>query len=426
MTRLAGGFLAIMLCASPAAGQTLRDRISELFTFGTCGRPLCLDGSVNAANGHGNHFIPDVIAGNAAVIGFITDAIGTSASSFPLSASSSGVTWRFVGGLPVKTAESMGPVFAERAHTLGRGRLLVSGHLGGVSYKSLRGTPLSGVVLNFTHQDVGTPGLGDPVLENDHLEVRLDLGVDLLISSVAATWGLTDNLDVSIAIPVVRTSVQGRSHGEIFPFGSTAVHFFTGTPENPGLSASAATFGSATGVGDIALRAKVNLRSNDRLSIGVLGDARLPTGSEDNLLGSGHLALRALGLASSRWGAFTAHANLGYLLRSGSNHRDAVLAAGGFDHVLSPWATLSVEVLSEWEVGGTAHDLPGTVTYQFPFKRTIEPTNIPNRSDDTAHGAIGLKFRTNGPTIVTNALVPLVRGGLQPNIVWGLGLDFSF
>src|SRR6185503_5117308 len=55
--------------------QTLRSKFVDLFSFGTCGRPLCLDGSINAQNGHGDHFITSAVAGNAAIFSFIPDAV---------------------------------------------------------------------------------------------------------------------------------------------------------------------------------------------------------------------------------------------------------------------------------------------------------------------------------------------------------------
>ena len=47
-------------------------------------------------------------------------------------------------------------------------------------------------------------------------------------------------------------------------------------------------------------------------------------------------------------------------------------------------------------------------------------TNIVN-------GSFGFKFAaTNGFTIVTNALVPLNRGGLRANVTYTTGVEFSF
>jgi hypothetical protein len=149
------------------AAQGMRDRIRELFSFGECGRPLCLDNSINATNGHGDHFLPDVIANNGAILGFLTDAIAASAANLPLSASASGATFRFVGGLPVRTSTSLGPIFGERAQTLGRGRFVVGANMSGLNFTSLRGVPLNQIILNFSHDDVPPTGLGQPLREND-------------------------------------------------------------------------------------------------------------------------------------------------------------------------------------------------------------------------------------------------------------------
>ena len=432
ISRLLAPLLFLGLAAGRLPAQDhrhLRDRIPELFSFGSCGQPLCLDGSVSAANGHGDHFLPGVASANASIIGFLTDAIAVNASNLPLSASSSGQTFRFEGGLPVKTSGSLGPIFAERAQTLGRGRLVVGANLSGVELTSLRGVPMDKLVLNFTHADVpgvGRPGLGDPEKENDIIQVRLQMYVNLLVSTFFATYGVSDRLDLSVAVPLVHTSLQGRSQAQIFPFGPTAVHFFTGTALDPGLSASAATFGSATGIGDIALRAKGSLRSAERFRVAVMADARLPTGSEADLTGSGHLALRGLAILSGRFGDVSPHLNLGYLLRGGSGRTDAFLVTAGFDHPLSGWTTLAADVLSEWQTGAGGLQLPGTVTLLYPFVRTVEPTNIPEMKDHRVVGSFGFKFRTpGGPLVVTNALVPLRRGGLQSSLVWTVGLDLS-
>ena len=88
----------------------LRTRIQEeLFTFGDCGEPLCLD----LSNVHGQHFLPSLAEGNDVVISFIADAIGNATLSVPLSATSSGATFSFEGGLPVRTSTSAGPMYGD-------------------------------------------------------------------------------------------------------------------------------------------------------------------------------------------------------------------------------------------------------------------------------------------------------------------------
>ena len=409
--------------STPSAG--LRDRIRELFSFGECGRPLCLDNSVNATNGHGNHFVPDIIANNGAIIEFLTDAIAASVANLPLSATTSGATFRFVGGLPVRTSSALGPIFGERAQTLGKGRFVVGANMTGLNFSSLRGVPLNQITLNFSHDDVPPEGLGQPLRENDVLQVRLDLNLNVLVTTFFTTWGITDRVDVGLAVPMVHTSMTGRSAGQFFPFGISTSHFFAGDSANPVLTASAATFGSATGVGDIVLRTKWSVRSTEDAGVAVMADARLPTGSDEDLTGSGHFSLRGLLLASARFGDFSPHLNLGYAIRGGRN--DAVLASTGFDQPLSDWATLAADVLTEWQIGESSLTLPNVVTITYPVERTVTPTNIPNMKDHRVYGSFGMKFRTpGGPIVVANALMPMRRGGLESRFIWTLGIDGNF
>jgi len=78
-------------------------------------------------------------------------------SNTPVGSTSSGVTYQFVGGLPVKTATSGGPIFGERAQTLGKGRFFVGANVSAMHFERLRGVRMDDVEFNFTHQD--TPPL---------------------------------------------------------------------------------------------------------------------------------------------------------------------------------------------------------------------------------------------------------------------------
>jgi hypothetical protein len=426
--RRRGVLALVLLIVFPpvASAQSLREKVQDLFKFGDCGQVLCLDTTL-VGSVHGSHFIPDAQNSSFAVVSFLSDAVALAASSTPLGSTSSGVTFRIVGGVPVQNSNSLGPVFGERGPTLGRGRFLMGANITGSRFKTLRGVPIDNLHLTFTHQDIGNPGLGDPAFENDVINMRMSLYVDLLVSSFFATYGLTDHIDVGVAVPLVYTSIRGRSTAVIVPFDANQVlHFFGGTSANPILRASSATFGSATGIGDIASRIKINFSRADALSFAILGDLRFATGDEANLLGAGHTSFRGLAVFSSQFGTFSPHLNLGYLYRGTDLGNDAFLANAGFDQALNPWATIAGEVLSEWEVGNDKHKLKQSVDYLYPYARTVDITDIPNKRDNRMNASLGFKFRTGGPTIVTNALFPVLRGGLQPNIVWTTGLEFNF
>jgi hypothetical protein len=424
--------------------QGLREQISSLFIFGPGQDPLFLGGSADPNNPrsvqvHGEHFVPAASAANASLISFITEAIGGNVANVPISATTSGETFRFEGGVPVKTSTSAGPVFAERAQTLGRGRLLAGINRTSFHFETVRGVDLQNIQLTFTHQNVNFPGcdslfggpcseMGIPSFENDIMPFRLSLDIDVHVTSLYVTYGVFDRLDVGLVVPLVSTDLRGQSEAQIIPFGGDSVfHFFGGTPTQPILSASRTTSGSSFGLGDAALRVKLNLRQTPRASVALLADTRFPTGSEDDLLGSGHLAARGLAIISSRFGAFSPHVNAGYLYRAGARRNDAVLGTVGFDQLLAEPVTLAVDLLSELQVGDSKLTLPQPVEYDFPFRRSISPTTIPNMRDDIFDGSLGFKFTTGwGLTVITNALFPLNRGGLRPGVSYTVGVEYTF
>jgi hypothetical protein len=434
----------ILLGAPPLHAQHLRDRLSDLFIFGTGGTPLVLGGTSDPDNPesiriHGSHFVPAAVASNGTVISFLTNSIGSNVANVPVGATSGGSTFSFQGGVPTRTSTSAGPIFGERAQTLGRGRVLAGLARTGVHFKTLRGVDLDHIRFTFTHANSDFPGcdsiaagdcslLGIPTLENETIDLNLALDVRLTVTSFLLTYGLTDRVDVGVALPVVSISLDGTSNAQINPFGPPpAVHFFGGTPDAPVLTASRTIDGSTTGLGDVDGRVKVNLRRGEPLSVAILGGVRFPTGSESNLLGSGSFAVRGLAILSAHFGAFSPHANVGYLYRGGEFENDAVLATLGFDHLLAPWATLAVDVISQLQVGDSPLQVPGPVEIESPYHRTITPTVIPDTRDDLVDGSLGIKLTAApGLTVVGNGEWSLNRGGLRPDVIWTAGLEYNF
>ena len=426
---------AVALAIAPAAGaQTtaqssgkLKDLMPRLFSFGDCGEPLCLAGSANADNGHGSHFIGSAVGTNATIINFRTEAVGTGLSNIPISAANSGVTFSFEGGRPVRTATSAGPVFGERAQTLGRNRFLLGANVTGLNYTTLRGRPLRDLNFTFTHQNVLDPDLGDPDYENETIDVNLSMDLNLIVSTVYMTWGMFDNVDVSVAVPWVYTSLRATSVGQINPFGPNGPHYFGGDQTDPVLRAVATADGSASGIGDVAARLKLNLSRTPKFGLSVLADGRFATGDEENLLGAGHSSVRGMMIASTQMGTFAPHLNAGYVARSGEFGSDGFLATVGFDQLVSPWATLAADLITETPVGNNAPPLPSTVTYDVPYRRTVETTDIPNTRDRYASLSVGMKFTTaNGVQLLTNVIAPLQRAGLQSDAIWTFGLEKAF
>src|SRR5688572_27837945 len=100
--------ILVLAATSPAGAQTLRDKVAELFIFGSGTNPLHLGGTADPNNpagiqSHGDHFIPASVAQNGSIINFLTVAAGQSVANVPIGSSSSGETFRFEGGAPVRT-----------------------------------------------------------------------------------------------------------------------------------------------------------------------------------------------------------------------------------------------------------------------------------------------------------------------------------
>src|SRR6476469_4376503 len=261
-------FMLAAAAAAPLRAQGLEARLRDLFIFGTGGDVLVLGGSAADANPqiqvHGMHFVPSAVAGNATIISFLTNSISTNVTNIPFSASSGGQTFRFEGATPVATSISAGPIYAERAPTMGRGRLFVGLARSGLHYKTLCGVPLDDIKFTFTHANVDFPGCdaifggdctvyGIPTFENETIDFSLDLDVDVNVTALQLTYGITDRIDFGVVVPFVSTELRGTSNAEIIPFGNNGPppHFSSATETNPVFTASRFPEGSASGLGAV-------------------------------------------------------------------------------------------------------------------------------------------------------------------------------
>src|SRR5262245_61849345 len=295
----------LLTLSSVADAQGLRDKISQLFIFGSGSDPLFLAGCADPNNpaairAHGAHFVPSAVSENGSLIAFITTAIGGNVANAPIGSTSGGETFRFEGGAPIKTSTSSGSIFAERGQTLGRGRAVGGIGLTTSHLSSLRGVDLHNIDGFFTHQNVDFPGcdttqaglscklMGVPALENDVMQFKLDLDLNVRVTTLYATVGLTDFIDLGFVLPVVSTSMTGQSAAQVIPFGGpTAAHFFAGTPSSPVLTGTRSVDGSSAGLGDMAARTKINILNPTRTSVAVLGWGRVGGGEGIGVLGYG-------------------------------------------------------------------------------------------------------------------------------------------
>jgi hypothetical protein len=171
---------------------------------------------------------------------------------------------------------------------------------------------------------------------------------------------------------------------------------------------------------------KANLYQNQSVAFGLFGDARLGTGDQENFLGSGQTSVRLQGIASGRFNNFSPHVNAGVAIRTGDLSTNSIDAAIGFDHLLSEFAALAIDVVSDFQIGDNKILLPDAVTFDTP-PRTVRLSDIPEQKDNLIDASFGVKFALPSDLrVVTNVLIPLSEGGVRPSFLWTLGLEKSF
>jgi hypothetical protein len=224
-------------------------------------------------------------------------SIATALSIIPLSSPASGVINRKdpVTGADLPVNSTLGPIFTERAETVGKGNFYI-----GVSNQDLHFTRFNGTSLNAL--SILYQG-GDPskVVINSALftvPATFGLGMDVKLSQNIAflTYGVTDNVDVSLGLPMIHAAVSARTYnGTIYAGngfgtnGSTCWCANTFTPGAPTLILPNVnqTSSSKTGFGDLLVRVKGTVIRKSSVVVAVGGDVRFPTGDSQNYLGVG-------------------------------------------------------------------------------------------------------------------------------------------
>jgi hypothetical protein len=440
-------FCLLILFSSPAFAQ-LNTVFSTIFTD-------ILEQKLKLSPGlHGNHFVPVAVTANNELVPALNGLIAGDISSFPLSSTSAGVVFDFSTGQPVRVTESLGPILAETAKPLGKGKFLVEANFTYLDLARYRGLATDQMQFTFTHQDVTDPSGGtSPILgqspnESDIIDLVMDLHTHVSIWALFATYGVTNKLDVSVAIPFINARIFGTARATIqsytFAEAGGANHIFGGTPQNPVLVTDEPYDRSATGIGDIALRLKYNFESGGDVDFASLLDVRFPTGKKENFLGSGKPTYRLWGILSAKMGDMTPHLNFGYAAKPAKYQSDAIEFRAGLDDKLSSQFTLAVDILGQIDVNSNEaiHLFPGTREIADHIEtvrdgagtdlvpgvesiRNVKLSNIPDQNNDNAFSAaVGLRYAPSETFIIFgNVLVPMNAGGLRAAVAPTIGFS---
>ena len=211
-------------------------------------------------------------------------------TSLPVVSSSGGFVYRFnpTLGTVERASASFGPFFTERAVRNGRRHFSFS-----VGYDFSRFESLQGADLTTGSFPTNTARFANQVLPFSVDTLSLELEKKTVTGF--ASYGLSDRLDVGVAVPVTRLR-----------FAGVRMNTFNGQSTLQSRQA-----GSATGIGDIGVNARYRLSGINGTGVAVGSDVRFPTGREEDLLGAGEMTWRVSSIASYERDRLSLHANGG-------------------------------------------------------------------------------------------------------------------
>jgi len=319
----------------------------------------------------------------------------------------------------VRSLESLGPLIAERAQTLGRRTITLSMSYTRVDFDTLEGDRLDR--LHTSQSALSPEFLNNPSLPasdrmramDNTLETQLDLkfGFDLIF--LTAAYGITDTIDVSLALAVNQARMHATANAFITdPHGDQGA-FFAGNQQGViigGTGRCSTDFVCATdsfddskwGTGDLFLRGKWHFYDTEYVDFAATAVLTLPTGNADDFLGFHDPTFTPWLIMSKTFNRVSPHINLGYSFRSSQDVSQAQWIAGADVRVFD-WLTLASDFLG-------FHD--------------DERDGI---NDNVFQSAIGFKANPIGNLVLGASFqFPLNSDGLRADVIYTGQAEYTF
>lgn len=383
-------FLLVTVAPRSVSAQSSGESFSDVLSFLLTNRAVQTD-----------DFVRDAQAA-AATRDTVERSLLAELATQPPSLSSAGFTYRFNSALGTveRASASFGSFFTERSLTAGRGHGSIGANVRFAQYQRLDGSDLrDGTFLTTANQ------FRDETQPFDEETLTLDLESRIL--TITGTYGVTDHLDVSAAVPLVSMSMHG-----------TRVNTYRGT-QTIQASASATT----SGLGDVAVRAKYGLLGSHTSGLALAGELRLPTGREEDLLGAGSTGFGLLIIGSTEQGPMGLHGNLSL---GGGGFSNEVAYRGAFVYSATDRVTLVSEFLGR-RIGDTGRIT--AVRAPHPSIAGVDTIRLltEDTSLSTASMVVGAKWNLTGTWILAgHTQFPVTDRGLRSGIVTLIGLDYAF
>ncbi|NNF03881.1 MAG: hypothetical protein HKN17_05385 [Rhodothermales bacterium] len=434
MTVLLGSIL--MLSAAPASAQMMGEEQPVVTLESVLGDmyAACLF----AGEGQFNPFSDALELATTAMAPGISGFVENNMASIPLTPPS--LRPARVDGQRVNVVTGFTPIFTESVWTVGKGRFLVGSNYSWYNLSRIRGMDLDNITFSFG-QDNGS----------DRVDVIMPLSIEASVFSVYGTYGLTERFDIGFALPFV--NMQFRNSGTLFQvignqsgcsYNGGPNCDFVGTPASSQITVSlndtddpdvAVGFGlpeSSSYLGTLAVRGKYRFSQpgNAGQVAGVL-DIRIPTRSDDNLLGSGDLGVRMTLIGEHQeLGAFKPFVNVGAQIWDGNNTSNVAIATGFTQELMPNKLFFAFDLLGKFDLESDPFlspvdndvDLDDADAAEASLQRSTIPMV---GSERTLNAGLGFQFAaTPRIQIYGSALFSILNQGLQAPVAPTIGAAF--
>ena len=410
------------------------EHAATLFTnlFGPRGLVLDSEATLPGEQSHSAHFNSD-FQSNFSQFG---TALVSQLVTVPLPSPASGFTYQLdpSTGVFQRSTTSFGPILAERANTVGAGHTSLGFAFQRFTFDTIEDLDLGAVPAVFTHDNAHLLGGREDVVTTVN-----SINANVSQYTTFFTVGITDRLDVSVAMPIVATDLSVVSEATIRRLGTTnpLTHFFRMSNGDIGDRRLFTARASASGIGDVTVRVKSSLRQTTGGGFAVGLDVRMPTGDAMELAGAGTAGLQPFAIWSATFNRVSPHVNAGYQWNGASvlagdpaagvadDFPDHAAYVAGADVAVNSRVTVAFEVLGRYVID--AKRLTRQTFYALDGRSSFPNIAFEEKSFSELNGAFGLKANVFGRLLLNlNLAFSLDSHGLRDRVTPLIGIDYSF
>lgn len=372
--------------AQPAAAQPIGEQLASLLTTQAATLP---NGTQDPAAA-------------AATFNAVAGLLAVELSNLPATSSSGGFVYRLnpTLGAIERASQSFGPFFTERAIRVGARQVAVGLAFQTASFSTLQGADLG--EGTFPTNAIRVMGTSTPINVDT---LRLDL--DTRSVTGLARYGVSNTFEIGVQIPIVNVRFAGVRVNSTQ--GQTTYR--------------TAGSGSATGLGDMTVTARYRVYETAGRGIALGTDVKMPTGREEDLMGSGSAAVRTLLVGSVETGRWTAHANGGIGAGGASNE---LFWGGALTYEAGPRLTVVGELFGRRLQ--ELHEL-ADVYQPHPLLANTETMRWVARDVgvSTSYAVTGVKWNVGGSMVLNaNLLMRVTDAGLRARVTPSISMDYAF